>query len=321
MIIQDEAQSKQDLLTSIYFNPRHPASFSSVRKLYLSAKQLNNNITLSDVRRYLHNSHAYTSHKPIHKRYLRRKTIVRGINDQWQLDLLIMANLKNYNSGFSNVLVAIDCFSRYAYAEPLQTKKADETLLAFKTILIRAGTKPRIIQTDSGSEFKASFRQFLDKNNIHYFTTSQDTKCAIVERFIQTLEGKIYKYLDAKNTLRYVDVLQSIIFSYNHSKHRSLGVSPVNVTAVNEDALWNKQYRNYLYSKSVKSLFNVGDKVRITKYRKTFQRGYLSNWRTEIFQIAFRLKTYPVTYILIDKENEIIRGGFYSKELVKIEGA
>ena len=99
------------------------------------------------------------------------------------------------------------------------SKSASETLLAFKRILRRARTKPRLIQTDLGSEFKGIFTQFLRKNGMHQFSTSQDPKCAIVERFIRTFTTRLFKYMKANNTKRYIDVLQTIIYSYNCSKH------------------------------------------------------------------------------------------------------
>lgn len=313
-------RTKKNIFKSIYFNAKNPASFASVRKLYLAAKKIRKDITFRDAETFLTNTNTYTSHKKVQHRFLRRKIIVRGINDQWQIDLIVIPALKDENDGYMYIMVVVDCFSRYAYVEPMKRKFAVNAVEAFKKILQRAGTKPRVIQFDLGSEFKSSFRTFLKEQNIHFFHTSQDTKCAIVERFNRTLQNRLYRYMTARNTLRYIDVLQEIVDSYNSSKHRTLGISPKEVTKDNEMALWIKQYKKYIYSKEPSFEFQVGDKVRITKYRKQFDRGYLPKWQKEIFQIAHVLRTYPETYVLIDKDNEILHGNFYKEELNRVTG-
>ena len=321
LLVAGKNISNIKILSGIYFNSKNPASFSSPKRLYDAAKAVNNNITYKDVETFLQSTETYTSHKNLRHKFLRRKTIVRGINDQWQIDLISIYNIRDTNNNTGYLLACIDCFSRYAYVEPLTRKTADITLAGFKKILVRAKLQPRLIQLDQGTEFKGIFKKFLLKNNIRSFSTSQDTKAAIVERFNRTIQDKLYKYMTAKNTLRYIDVLQDIVHSYNHSIHRTLGISPSEVNKNNEQELWKKQYGKYLYSKKHILPFTVGDKVCISKYKKIFRRGYSSHWTTEIFQIVYILRTWPVTYVLTDKDNEILAGSFYSQELNKIKGA
>jgi hypothetical protein len=61
--------------------------------------------------------------------------------------------------------------------------------------------------------------------------------------------------------------------------------------------------------------FKLEDKVRISRYKNIFQKGYLPNWTEEIFTIAKRLPTFPVTYGLIDLTGDDINGKFYEREL------
>ena len=86
------------------------------------------------------------------------------------------------------------------------------------------------------------FQTFLKKHNIRFFTTQNETKASIVERFNRTLKTKMWKYFTAKNTLKYVDILQKLVKSYNHSRHRSIGVRPVDVNEDNENIVWQKLY-------------------------------------------------------------------------------
>lgn len=313
-------ETKFRVLNNIYFDASHPASFSSVLKLYKAAKQIRSDITLADTKHFLQNTRTYTTHKRKEKKFPRRKTIVSGIDDQWQIDLINIMPLSKYNHRFVYLLSVIDCFSRYAYIEPLRNKTAEETLKAFKIILQRANRPPKIIQKDDGTEFKAVFGEFLRDNNIHFFSTSQDMKCAIVERFNRTIQDRIYRFVTAKDRLRYED-LQQIVYSYNHSKHSTLGISPAEVTPENEQTIWEKQYKKYLFTKKVSLSFRIGDKVLISKLKKTFTRGYQPQYKSEIFQIAYVLRTKPPTYVLIDKDNQILKGNFYAQELSKIVGA
>jgi len=63
--------------------------------------------------------------------------------------------------------------------------------------------------------------------------------------------------------------------------------------------------------------FKLGDTVRISKYKHVFSKGYTPNWTTELFTIAEVKKTKPITYILKDESDNIIKGGFYEQELLK----
>jgi len=64
--------------------------------------------------------------------------------------------------------------------------------------------------------------------------------------------------------------------------------------------------------------FKVGDKVRISKYkRKVFDKGYTPNWTEEVFTIDKIQYTNPITYRLEDLNAEEIKGSFYDPELLK----
>ena len=58
--------------------------------------------------------------------------------------------------------------------------------------------------------------------------------------------------------------------------------------------------------------FEIGDKVRISKKKRTFEKGYTPNWSEELFVVDKQLDTSPVTYILKDLKGENIEGSFMS---------
>jgi len=61
--------------------------------------------------------------------------------------------------------------------------------------------------------------------------------------------------------------------------------------------------------------YNIGNKVRISKFKHIFEHGYLPNWTQEIFTIFDRYPTYPVTYELKYLGDEEIKGKFYEHEI------
>ena len=67
-----------------------------------------------------------------------------------------------------------------------------------------------------------------------------------------------------------------------------------------------------------KPKFKIGDKVRISKYKRNmFDKGYTPNWSEELFTIDKIQSTIPITYKIKDLNNEEIKGSFYEPELLK----
>jgi hypothetical protein len=219
------------------------------------------------------------------------------------------------NKGYKYILTCIDVFSRFAYAIPLKTKSASDVLSAMKTFK----NKPRHIQTDSGKEFYNShFKSFLRKNDINHYSVFSQFKASVVERFNRTLREKLVKYFVHAGNKTWINVLPSIMDSYNHSKHRSLnGLRPIDVTIKNEMNIWKS--RNSIQKTSAK--YKVNDYVRISKITGSpFIKNMHQNWSDEVFKIAsIDLKQNPVMYVLKDEENEILEGKFYEQELQVID--
>ena len=176
----------------------------------------------------------YTLHKPIRRRFKRNRVIVGGIDELWQMDLADMQSMASVNDGYRYLLVCIDVFSKFCWVVPLKTKTGPALVDAFKVIL-KSNRKPQKIQTDEGTEFfNKHFKALMTKEDIQLYNTYNETKASVVERLIRTLKTKMWRYFTAKKTRRYIDVLQDLVDSYNHSKHRSIQKKPINVTADNE---------------------------------------------------------------------------------------
>ena len=177
---------------------------------------------------------------------------------------------------------------------------------AFKKILNNSNRKPNKVWTDQGSEFyNNSFKDFLKKNNIEIYSTYNEGKSVVAERFIRTIKTKIHKYMTAISKNVYYHVLDDIVNKYNNTVHKPIEVTDDSYAEYNED------------SNNKNPKFKVGDHVRISKYKNIFAKGYAPNWSEEVFVINKIKNTVPWTYAISDLNGEEITGSFYEKELQK----
>jgi transposase InsO family protein len=295
-------------MNEAYYNIHNPASYGGVRTL---ARQF----SMKSSADWLQTQDSYTLHKPVRKKFPRRKTYSKGINDLFQADLVDMLRLSRFNDSYRYILACIDVFSKKAFAVGLKDKRGVTLALAFQNIF--SDTRPNMIQTDRGSEFLNSEVQTVFKkfNVRHYWSLNDDIKAACVERFNRTLKNRMYRYFTAKHTNRWLDVLQAFIDSYNKSFHRTIGRTPNDVNADNEQEIAER-----MYPRKVKPnwKFNLGDSVRITIYKQVFDKGYTQNWTNEIYTITERFASDPVTYGIKDLLGEEIKGRFYEQEIQKV---
>jgi len=155
----------------------------------------------------------------------------------YQADLVDLSSLLNFNNSYRYLLTCIDVFTKRAWAILLRKKTGREVTAAFQKILATSDRNPRMLQTDKGMEFlNAMFQRMLAINGIHWYSTeNEDIKASVVERFNRMLKIKMSRYFTYKNLPRYIDVLPRLVASYNASYHRSIGMSPNDVNASNED--------------------------------------------------------------------------------------
>ena len=307
-------------LSSTYLDPSQPASFGGLDAVYRAVKEKGKNkISRKQVQDWLSQQDVYTLHKPARRHYKRSRVIVPGIDAQFQADLVDVQNLSRYNKGYKYLLTCIDIFSKYAWVVPLKTKQGQELVKAFQMIL-SSGRKPNKLQTDQGTEFlNRVFQKFLRDNNIDFFTVNSGLKASVVERFNRTFKNKMYKYFTAKNTLTYINVLPQLVSSYNNTYHRSIKMKPSQVTKKNvtKAKVWDTLYGDDV-QKPVRYKFKVGDRVRISKVKRMFEKSYLPNFTEEIFTVYKRMTRQVPVYKLKDDAGEILDGTFYEPELQKI---
>ena len=125
----------------------------------------------------------------------------------------------------------------------------------------------------------------------------------------------MFKYFSANSTRKYIGVLDEMVNKYNNTKHSAIKMTPEAASErKNEKTVWMNLFGKEL-SHPVKPKFSVSDKVRITKKKKTFEKGYMPRWTEEIFTISEVQYTDPPTYKIKDMNGDEIQGTFYEPEL------
>ena len=255
-------------------------------------------------------------HAPARRNFRRRHVIVKGYDDLWQADIVEMRPYARANKGYNYILTVIDVLSKYAWAIPLKTKGGSETTTAFSTIFRDYKRIPKNLQTDQGKEFyNGDFQNFIKKHGINHYSTYSVMKASVVERFNRTLKNKMWKIFTLNGNYKWFDVLPRMLSEYNGRKHRTIGMRPIDVTPAIADRLLSSVYSGIKIAAPAK--FKVGDKVRVSKYKTIFEKGYTPNWSTEVFKIVTVQRTNPVTYLLEDWRGNSVAGGFYEYELLK----
>ena len=305
-------------LRKVYHDPRNPGGLGGISKLLRAVKKdAETQIKLDDVKKWMAGEDTYTLHAPVSKHFARNRVLVSGIDVQFQSDLVDMSAYAEENDGVRYLLTCIDVFSKYAWVRPLMNKTGRSVTKAFKDILDE-GRVPRRLQTDEGKEYyNKSFQDLMCARNITHFSTANETKCALVERYNRTIKTVMWRYLTSINSRRYIDALQDMVTGYNNTYHRSIKMTPASVNKDNEKAVFNTLYKTR-QTKFPVFKFNVGDTVRISKYRGVFRKGYEQTFTDEIFTVVECVGRSPAVYRLRDYAGEDIRGTFYEKELQRV---
>lgn len=252
-------------------------------------------------------------HRDARKNFQRRRCVIRGIGETLQADLIELP----LDRGKKYCLTAIDIFSKMAYARPLKSKTGQEVAKAMESVLVQTNRSIRNLHVDMGKEFyNTHMTKLMEKYRINRYSTFSTKKAAIVERFNRTLKKKIYMQFNMNGNYKWVDILPELVYDYNTTKHRTIKMAPNEVDSENEQELLNTVYDyKCKISNSSSNRFKVGDRVRLSKYKHMFEKGYLPSWTTEIFTIAKVKKTNPTTYLLVDYKGDPIQGCVYAEEM------
>ena len=215
-----------------------------------------------------------------------------------------MQLISKFNNGFRFLLCVIDIYSKYAWAIPLKDEKGITITSALQKVLDESNRKPNKIWVDKDSEFhNRSMKSFLLKNDIEMYSTHNEGKSVVTERFIRTLNNKIYKYMTSVSKNVYIDKLNGIDNKYDNTYHSTIKMKSVDVKS--STYIDSGKENN---SKDLK--FKIGDIVRISKYKNIFAKVYTPNWSEGDFVTKKVENAVPWTYVNSDLNEEEIFGTF-----------
>lgn len=320
-----------EYLKTNYRSPGHPIAFSGVQNVYNYFK---GRLKVNTIKKALSELESYTLQREFHAGQ-RNPSYSHYKRYRFEADLIDVQALAQYNDGVNYLLSCIDTWSRYAFVRPLQSKHGRIVLEAFKSILDEAGTKPKNISCDRGTEWiNIDFKNYCLANGINLYAPDTSIHAAYIERFNRTFQNIVYSYMTEHETNRYLtrtlpngnvlELLPLFVSTYNNRKHRMIGVTPLEAETKPELQI-DIQKRLNSYHEKIKRknpTLKIGDYVRIAKIKGKFSRGYNEQASQEIFrvhQVKTNLKI-PLYVLTNYRGDEIIKGSFYDFELVKVEG-
>ena len=218
-------------------------------------------------------------HKPITRNFQKRTVVSNGIDEIWAADLVEMQKFSKWNKGVKYLLMVIDVFSKYGWIRGLKDKKTETVSKAFGDVF-KSKRKPKMLWTDKGSEFISKhFKDFLKREGIKLYHTENEEKSSVVERWNKTMKTNMWKMFTVNNNTVYFDKIDKLVNDYNNTRHSSIKMTPVEASKKkNESKVWANLYGDLIYLKPGKPKFSIGDKVRISKFkRKVFDKGYIPN--------------------------------------------
>ena len=142
---------------------------------------------------------------------------------------------------------------------------------------------------------------FLQNNRIETYSTYNQGKSVVSERFLRALKNKIYKYMTSVSKNVYIDKLEEMVNKYNNTYHSIMTMKTFDV-------------RSSTYSNSSKDInekdpkFKFADIVRLSKYKNIFVKGYTLNWLEEVILIKDVKNTVLWAYVINDLNGEEIVG-------------
>jgi len=288
-----------DELLNYLFNEELVFSFYD---LYKKAKVAHPNIKRSFVREWLNKQQGIqmSNKKVTKKEFL---PIYSDIPYSFQLDLTFLPRYKKQNKGYYVLFTAININTRFVYI--YYGKNKDMTTILDFLREMESKTVINSLTCDAGSEFKnKKFEKYCNDNDIKLFFVKSDShKLGIINRFHRTLKEKLSIYFNNNDTVVWYDIIDKIVYNYNHSVNRGIGIEPYKVNDFMENMIVQEKKEKTRKITSKLDVINVGDKCRILLEKKVFQDKLSPKYSNKIYTI---IKVGKNTVSVLDKD-EIVK--------------
>ena len=272
------------LLNDLYYVNMN---FDGYENLYQKAKEINNDVTISEVKDFLKNQN--TTQQTIteigKKEY---KPIYSYSYYSFQIDLTFLPQYKKQNKDNYVLFTAININTRFSYAY-FSKNKETSTIIKFLNLFLHHALIIDDITLDSGSEFTNNIvmKWFHDQNIKLYFVVGESHKLGIINRFHRTLKEKLLKYFIATQQLTWIDVIDEIIKNYNNTKNRTTGFTPAFASKglVQSVIIKNAEYKTFdIEENEPIKMDNLGEYCRIKIKKGIFDKSSIK-YSSEIYKI------------------------------------
>lgn len=319
-------ESLQDRVISAYLTPGHPIAFSAPKTVaeyfHISEKKAKNILEHCD---------SYNVHREYKKPRVYNPFYVHSRREQIQTDLIDVSRLSASNKGVRFLLLLIDIFTKRMWVCPLRNKSAKVVEKALRVWLESLDVSPKQLGSDRGLEYNNNLVQtLLRRHGVEWLPLGGTMKAAVAERANKSLQVLIYKYLSSKETVKYINQLQSLVETYNNRSHRSLdGMTPMEADRVENESkvqgIHHARYEKIARHRRDRLPYKVGEIVRIKTLSNkvsSSNRAYAEQFKGEYFRIVRINRTLPVAmyYLRSLDTDEFIDGGFYAQELQRQRG-
>ena len=286
----------KNLLDDIFYNhDGGNAAFSSLLPLYKRAKELNGEITLKIVKRYLQGQGPYLLHKRVQRRFKRRKLLVLFPGEIFCLDLVFFLRDKSPSNRQKSYLLSVtDAFSKMTWCRGLVTKRPSECVSAFKSILEECKIVPKYAFHDRGTEFLGKeFKNFCKQMNIIQYSSTTILKSFVAEQMNYHIQLQIEKRLSFQRNRTWTGVLQESVNTLNHTPLKSLNwmtpveaFDPENTGRLQTFYLSKKVKHASSFKGRHKDELKVDQSVKIAIRDPFRQRGYKQRWSKEVYSVS-----------------------------------
>ena len=271
-----------ELLNKLYYKD---LIMSGSNELYKKAKEIHPKITMKIVKEWLSNQQSsQMNNKPVKKNEF--KPIYAEQPYSFQIDLTFFPRYKKQNSEYYVLFTAININTRFGYVYYSKDKEMTTILKFIKDM--EKKTEINVIEADKGSEFNNSeFKKFCEENNIILDLIKSDShKLGIINRWHRTIKEKLVKYFDSFDTVRWVDIIDKIVYNYNHTKNRGIGYKPIEVNDFIENMIRQKKKLEGENIRENETEFKVGQYVRELNDKNIFDDKMKSKYSNEIYEIT-----------------------------------
>jgi len=269
---------------------------------------------------------AYTIHHPRRKRFVTHFYNIASFYRLFEVDLCDVQSLSQDNDGVRFLLVGVEGASRRIFVETCVNKEGATVASAMRKMLSSMPKMIQVCRSDKGSEFKSHpFRALLTENDIHQQFATNESKCALAERAIAKVMGRVYRYLTYSSDKRYVDALPALVEGLNRTPHAHTRVPALEFDPDRDlyrvweaTVLKNAPVLGAARKKHMDYKFALGDRVRITRFYDPLRKGFWGYFTPEYFTIVARHPGPPRTYEVQDILGRPIGGQFHEQEMILV---